>query len=53
MARYPEYQELVDEVFEAYTGRPLDPVLQTELALRAAKENGTHPLDEAQRVHEL
>ena len=49
--RYPLYASVITLVFDAYAEWHENPILQTELALRAAKENDTDPLDEMKREH--
>ncbi len=49
--RYPLYANVITLVFDAYAEWHENPILQTELALRAAKENDTDPLDEMKREH--
>ena len=51
MGRYPLYTNVITLVFDAYAEWHENPVLQTELALRAAMENDTDPLVEMKREH--
>ena len=51
--RYPLFVEQILTVFDRYAEWHEDPVGQTDLALRAAMENETNPLDEMRREHVL